>query len=176
MSRTAGPAGEPAEVVEQLLEAERAAVSKLGFEVVADLLIRVEFRRVSGKALKLKARMAGQDLGDGGSAVNRAAVPQQEDRAAPLAQPPPQAGGDLELGEVVEVAVAVQPAALAHGTDGHGGDGRELVARVAVHQQRGLAARRPGAAHRGHQQEATFVQERQMRAQAPGFFLSATPR
>src|SRR5271166_185484 len=39
------------------------------------------------------------------------------------------------------------------------GDGPEPVARVAVHQQRGLAARRPGAAHAGNQREATFDAE-----------------
>ena len=81
-----------------------------------------------------------------------------------------QQGGDLELGEIDEMEVAVKPEVLAQRTHGHGGDGRNLVARVAVHQYWGLATWRPRAAHAGNQQEAAFVQERQMRAQAPGFF------
>src|SRR5271166_6421109 len=132
-------------------------VSELSLEVVPDLLIGVELRRGGGKALNHEARMVSQDFGDGGSAVNRAAVPQQDDRSAQMVQQQAQEGGDLELGEVGEVEVAVKPEAMAHGTDADGGDDRELVARVAVHQQRGLAARRPGAAHAGNQKEATFV-------------------
>jgi hypothetical protein len=81
-----GPAGDAAEVVEQLIDAERTAVSELGLEVVPDLLIGVEFGRVGGKALDHEARMAGQDLADRGPDVNRAAVPQQDDGSAQLAQ------------------------------------------------------------------------------------------
>src|SRR5271166_1717872 len=58
--------------------------------------------------------MVSQDFGDGGSAVNRAAVPQQDDRSAQMAQQQAQEGGDLELGEVGEVEVAVKPEAMAH--------------------------------------------------------------
>jgi hypothetical protein len=42
-------------------------------------------------------------LGDGNSAVNGAAVPQQDDRSVQMAQQQAQEGGDLELGEVGEV-------------------------------------------------------------------------
>src|SRR5271166_3757586 len=75
------------------------------------------------------------------------------------AQQQAQEGGDLELGEVGEVEVAVEPEAMAHGTDADGGDGRELVARVAVHQQRGLAARRPGVAHAGTKRKPLELSE-----------------
>ena len=107
-----GTAGDAAEVVKQLIDAEGTAVSELSLEVVPDLLIGVELRRVGGKALDHEARMVSQDLGDGGSAVDRAAVPQQDDRSVQMAQQQAQEGGDIELAEVGEVKVAVEPEAM----------------------------------------------------------------
>ena len=85
-------------------------------------------------------------------------------------------GSDLEMGDVVEVEVAVQTEAMAQGTHGHCGDRRDLVALVAVDNQRRLAAGSPGAAHGGDEKEAAFVQENYIRPEAPGFFLISTQR
>ena len=168
--RAPGMASEVTEVIEQLVDAQRAAVSKLGLEMVPDLLIGVELRRIGGKALDHQARMARQEAVESRPAVDRAAVPQHDDRPAQLAQQLAQEAGDFKLGEIGKVEVAVKPQAMAHRTDANCRDGGNLVAGVAMQEQRGLAAGRPRAAHAGNQQKATFVQKRQMSTQAPGFF------
>ncbi len=82
--------------------------------------------------------MTSEKLPHGGAAMDRASVPEQDNRPAQMAKEKPQEIGDLEMGDVVEMEVAVQPEALTMGADGHGGDRRDSLVVVAMNQQRGL--------------------------------------
>ena len=77
---------------------------------------------------------------------------------------------DFALRDVVTGGVRVEAASVPPGTDGHRGDGRDLGAPVTVTQERRLAPRRPGPAHRGQQEKPALVQEDEICVQAPGFF------
>jgi len=144
------------------------------FEVVPHELVGVEFRGVRRQPLDVETGMAGADMLDLRPAVDRAAVPEHDDRAREVSEEEPQEERDLDLRDVVAVEVRVQPAAMPPRAHGQRGDRRDLVAPVAVAQQRCLAPRRPGAAHRGQQEKPALVEEDQIRLQAPGFFLGSS--
>jgi hypothetical protein len=113
---------------------------------------------------------------DSRTVVNRSSIPEQDDVAAEMTEQQPQEAGDLNVGDVVEVEVAVETEVLADSADGDRGDGGDLVVVVAVDQPRGFAPRRPGAADRWDEQKAALVQERQVRPQPARFFLISTHR
>lgn len=162
------------QVVEEGLDVERAAIGQFVLEEFPRELIGVEFRGVGGEAFDMEARMAGEHLLHVRPAVDGAAIPEQDDGAAEMAQQQPQEHRDLDVGDVLQVQMAVEPEPSVRRADRHRRDGRDLVALVAMDQPRCLTTRRPGAADRGHQQKAALVQEGQVRPQAPGFFLSCT--
>ena len=59
--------------------------------------------------------MAGQELRDRRSPMNRAPVPEHDDDAGQMAEQQPQEQRDLDLGDVVAVEVGVEPTAVAAG-------------------------------------------------------------
>ena len=100
--------------------------------MVPNQLVRVQFRCVGGEPLHLKTRMTRQQLEDGLAAVNRAAVPDQDDVAGNVTQEIAQEDRDLDVSNVGLVEVDVQPAVETTRTDRHGGNRRDLVAPVGV--------------------------------------------
>lgn len=164
------------EIVQQVVDRQRAPIGEARLEVVPDLLVGVELGGVGGKAFEVQARVPGAQRADGGALVNRPAVPEEEDRAVQVPQQQAEEHGDLDMADVGEVQVAVEPEAVAVRADGDGGDRRNALVRIPMTQQRRDPARRPSAADRRDQQEAALVEEGQVRSQAPGFFLIATQR
>jgi hypothetical protein len=167
------PACEVRQVVEEGVDIEGTAIGELVLEKLPCELIGIELWGVGGEAFNMEARMAGEHLLHVGPAVDGAAIPEQDDGAAKMAQQQPQEHRDLHVGDVLHVQMAVESEPSVGGADRHRRDGRDLVALVAMDQPRRLPPGRPGPAHGGHQQEAALVQEGQVRPQAPGFFKPA---
>jgi hypothetical protein len=159
-----------------VVDAQRTTIGELSFEVIPDLFVGIEFRRVGWEAFEVKSRMTSEQRGQCWAAMNGAAVPQQHDVAAELTQQQPQEGSDFEVAEGVEMEVTVEPESLALGAHRHGGDGRDAVVAVAVDEPRRLGAGRLGPAHGRGQQEAAFVQKSQIGSQPARFFLIAVQR
>src|SRR2546422_10260731 len=57
-----------------------AAVGEWALEIIPDQLVGIEFRRVRREAPAVEARRAGEALPALGPAVNRAAIPEHDDR------------------------------------------------------------------------------------------------
>ena len=159
-----------------MVDGQRTAVGKLGFEVIPDLFVGIEFGRIGRETFDVKSRMTSEKLGERWAAMNGPTVPQQHDVAAELTQQQPQEGSDFEVAEVVEMEVTVETEPLACGAHRDCGDGRDPVVAVAVEEQRGLSAGRPGPAHGRDEQEAAFVQKSQICSQPTRFFLISTQR
>ena len=169
-------AREVREIAKQVVDRQRAAIGEARLEVVPDLFVGVELGGVGGKAFEVQPRVAGTQGADGRSLVNRPAVPEEDHRAVQMPQQQAEEHGDLDMADVGEVKVAVEPEAVPARADGDGRDRRNALVRVPMAQQRCDPARRPGTTHRRDQQEAALVEEGQVRPQAPGFFLIATQR
>ena len=104
------------------------------------------------------------------SPVNRAAVPQQYDRAPDVAQERSQEARHIDGLEVVRLEANIQTQVLALRGDREGGQRRESIMLIVVADDRRVPLRRPGAAARWHEQKAAFIQEGEVSAQAAGFF------
>jgi hypothetical protein len=97
--------------------------------------------------------------------------------AAELAEQGAQEHRDRHMGDVAPwIEMDVDPAVPPPGAHRHRRDRRDFVAAIAMPEDRRVAAGRPGAPDVGNQQEATFVEEHQMRVQARRVFFTATQR
>src|SRR3990172_6705648 len=120
--------------------------------------------------------MPAQELPDGLSRVDAAAIPKQDDRSPDLPKQVVQEESHFNLRHVLPVEMQIEPDSLSSKADGNRRDRRDAVVPVAMPDDRCLAARRPGAANVRDQEEATLVQEGQVRLQPLRFFLMAVQR
>lgn len=79
---------------------------------------------------------------------------------------------DLDLADVVQVKLVIEPETLTARTDRHARDHRDLVATVAMADDRCLSARGPRSEHVGDQEEPRFVAEYDVGAQPSGVFFT----
>lgn len=116
--------------------------------------------------------MLTQELLDDDAPMDAAAIPDEHDRPAQVAQEVAQEPDDLQPRDVGGVETEVEPQFLARGRDGDGGDGRDAIPPVAVPEDGGPADRGPGLADVRDEEEAALVEEREMGPKPAGFFLS----
>lgn len=139
-------------------------------------LIGIEFWGIGGKSMHMEALALANELFDDEASVNGAAIPEQHNGSAQVAQEVTQEADDLHPGNVGAVETEVKSKALSRWGDTDGGDGRNPLPRVAVSKDRGLADWRPGLSHVRDEEEAAFVEEHEMGSKSLGFFLTrATP-
>ncbi len=106
-------------------------------------------------------------------AMDRAAIPEQVDRAAEVAQEMTEEGLDIEAGEIVGATPQVEGHAPAPRRYGQGTTDRQPVVPVAVADAWRLARGRPRAVHIRDEQEPALIDEHEVSAAASGVFLSA---
>jgi len=151
-------------------------VRQLAFGLRPDELIGIELRRVARKAVRLHPGMAAEKSLDVATPMNFPAIPQQDDRAAKMTEQLAQKRDDLSARDVAHTEIEVQAETMAPRRHGERRDDGDLVASVAVPKERGVPDRRPGLADVGDEEEAAFIDERQMSAAARGVFLSGAIR
>jgi hypothetical protein len=161
------------QIREQLVEPIGFAVGKLQLEVAPGPLVRIEFGRVRRESLHVEPRSASQQPAHLGSVMDRAPIPEQHDVPAPMPQEQAQEDGDLDMGDVVEVEMRVEPTPVTRRADRDGGNGRDAVVAVAMVHHRRRPAGRPCTAHVRDEQKAALIKEDQMGLQVAGFFLMA---
>ena len=110
-----------------MIDDQGTAVGQRGLEVIPDLFVGIELGSVCRKTLDMEPRVTSEKLTDRRTVVNRSSVPEQDDVAAQMTEQQPQETRDLNVGDVVEVEVAVETEALAHRADGDRRDGGDLV-------------------------------------------------
>ena len=150
----------------------RAAVGEPRLGQGPDVLVGIEFGRIGREVFQAESGNPPAQVVNGGQAMQSQAIPEHDDGAAQRAQQVREEGADLDLVEVVVVPLIVEAKVLTNRADRETRDDRDAVVAGPVAQQRGLAARRPGAQHRGRQHEARFVYEDEVGPQPYGVFFT----
>jgi len=139
-------------------------------------LIGIEFWGIGRKSMHMEPLVLANELLDDEAPVDGAAIPEQHNRSAQVAQKVTQEADDLHPRNIGAVETEVKSKPVAQWGDGDGGDGRNPLPAVAVSEDGGMADRRPGLAHVRDEEESAFVEEYEMGPKSLGFFLTwATP-
>ncbi len=141
-----------------------------------DELIRIELRRVAGKAVHFHAGMSSEKGPHVPTPMNLSTIPQQDEWSPQMAEQLAEERDDLGTGDVAHVEIEVQPEAVA--TRGHSErrDDGDLVTPITMPKVRSVPDGRPGLAHVGNQEKPAFVEEHEMRAPAHSVFLTGAIR
>ena len=140
----------------QILTAEIAHLDVL--EMPPDAFFRIQLRRIAGEALEMDplSRPVAQILPDGFAAVDRRAIPDDQQLARDMALQVIQEADHLGARDRRLVDLEVQPA-----LEPDRPDHRTMIAAERVMQDRRLAPRRVAAHHRGQKIEAALIEEEQ---------------
>jgi hypothetical protein len=149
------------------------SVGKVALVVSPDELVGVELRGIRGKAVDVQARIVVQKLLDVLASVDGGPIPQEHNGPRDVAQEVAKENGDLDLGDVLRVKVKIKTQALSTRADRNRGDGRDLGVPKPMRHEGGLSPGCPGSLEIGDQEEASLVQESQVRLQTCDFFLMA---
>jgi len=161
---------------EQVLLAVGAAVSKGALEGGPHAFVGVQFRGVGRERFQVKTRKPGTEVGQGTALVNWGVVQQNKEVSPQVPQEFTHEDADLRAMDVDRVEMAVQPHVPIPRADREAGDSGDAIMAIDVVVQGRVAARAPGPAHRGNQQEAGFVDEDDMGCQPCGVFLYGARR
>ena len=134
-------------------------------------LIGIEFWGIGRKSMHMEPLVLANELLDDEAPVDGAAIPEQHNRSAQVAQKVTQEADDLHPRNIGAVETEVKSKPVAQWGDGDGGDGRNPLPAVAVSEDGGMADRRPGLAHVRDEEESAFVEEYEMGPKSLGFFL-----
>jgi len=149
----------------------RDGIGGMPLEVVPDLLDRVEFWCVSGKAFEVEPWKSIADRVDCWPFVNLASIPEQDDMSAQVLEQHAQELGHVNGLEVILPEPDVQAHAGASGRNRQRRDGRDSVMLVVVPDDRRVSPRIPSPAARRDQHEAALIKEGDVGAKSSGFFL-----
>lgn len=147
------------------------AIACMPLEVVPDLLDRVEFRRVSGKAFEMEPWKSIADRVDRWPLVNSASIPEQDDMSTQVLEQHAQELGNVDGLEVVLPELNVQAHPSASGRNRESRNRRDSVMLVVVPNDRRMALRIPSPTARWDQHEAALIEEGDVGAKSSRFFL-----
>lgn len=149
-----------------------AAVGEPRLREGPHLLVGIEFRCVGREVSEVEAGHAPAHGVSRRAAMKPQAIPEHDHRAPQMAQQVGEEATDFDLADVVMVPLVVEAEVLTEPADGETGDHRDAVVAIPVAQERCVAARRPGAEHRGREHEAGFVYEDEVGPQPNGVFFT----
>jgi hypothetical protein len=135
-------------------------------------LIGIDLWGIGWKSMHMEPLVLANELLDDEAPVNGAAIPEQHNRSAQVAQKVTQEADDLHPGNIGAVETEIKSKPLARWGDGDSGDGRNPLPRIAVPEDRGMTDRSPGLAHIRDEEESAFVEEYEMGPKSLGFFLT----
>jgi len=161
---------------EQPVEGRDVRGRTVGQSTVAlapDVFSGVEFRRVGRKRLDVQPGMPPDERLEFTPAMNRPPIPKQDHRSVQMAQQMPEEATDIQAVEAAGLEAHVQRQAALLGRDRHRADGGDVPLFIEVPRVRRLALRGPGPLKVWNEEEATLVEERQMRPQLLSVFLYA---
>ena len=110
-----------------VLLATQEAVPRMPLEVVPELLDRIEFGCVAGKALEVEPGKGITHRVDGRSLVNLSTIPEQDDGSTQMGEEQAQELGHVHGLEVVLSKLKVEAQARTLGRHREGRDGRDPV-------------------------------------------------
>ena len=156
----------------EMLKVSGNTVGQVSLEVCPDPFIGVKLRRISGEVNGMDSRIFFKEsLGKFGF-VERAAVPEKEERPSDLTTEVPEKLSDLLAPNVsVGIKAGVEAETLSLGRDRDGGDGRDLCPLSGNNKGWGFSSNRPGFANVGNKRESAFVEEDNTGFKPFGLFL-----
>lgn len=161
----------------KMLKAFGNAVGQSSFEICPDKFIGVKLRRISREVNGLDSRTASKELlGELGS-VERASVPEKDDRAFEVATKVSEELPDLSGPNVLPgIKARVESKAFSFGRDRNGGDGRDFSPPSGDNEGWSFSFNRPGSLEIGDERESALIQEDQAGSKPNGLFLYAAKR
>jgi len=137
----------------------------------------VKFGCVTGKEICVDSAMPFKPFLNNGSPMNKAFIPQKDNRTFDMTQDIVQKPFDLRrLDILARMESDIQGEALSLGRCADSGDGRYLCPVSRDRQMGSLSSRRPSAPDIGNQKKAALVKKYQMGASPIGVFLYAAIR
>jgi hypothetical protein len=138
----------------------------MSFEVAPHILHRIEFRRVSRQAFQDHALAGGGDvMFDEQTAMDRRAIPKDQNFAGDMALQVPEKLNDLRAFDAARVNLKIKPPQCQSANEG-----KALPVEGFV-QHRSLSARRPGADARRAGAQPAFIDKYDGSSLLAGFFL-----
>ncbi len=159
-------------MLEQFAQVVRPPIRELALQARPDFFVGVQLRGVGGEELQMETGEAATDLSNTVSFVNAGVVPDHDDGSAEMTQEVPKERTDLVVLDVLRMALEVQTDMLTLRRDRDSGDHGEAVPAIAMVNDRGLAARRPGLPDVGDQEEARLVDEDDVGTQPRSVFFT----
>jgi len=151
----------------------RGAVGQPTVALTPDVLSRVEFRGVRREVLRLNPGVLAEERLHGLTPMDRALVPEQDQRAAEVSQELPEEPADIQPIEAAALEPDVQRQTAPPGRDRQRTDGGDVALFVEIPGMRGVPSGCPGALKVGDEQEAALVEENQVSLSAIRVFLYA---
>lgn len=132
----------------------------------------VEFRGITRKTVHLQARVSLQQRLDSRVAMDRAIVPQQNDRAGQLLEQVLQETSDIRAFETAPPKLEIQGQMAVLGRQRYGADRRNLLMFEQIFHRWRSTFRSPSPFHIRDQQKATFIEKNKVCAQAFRLFFT----
>lgn len=139
-------------------------------------LIGIELRGIGREELEVQARAAAAQAVERLALVDVVVVPKDDDLAAQVTEHVPHECHDFGALDVLAVPAEVEANAVTHRAQRDARDHRDPVVAIVMRDPGRVTARRPGLAHGGDQPEPRLVDEDEVGAQPPGFFLTCGQR
>ena len=157
----------------EVLKVLGSRVGQSPFGLGPDELIGVELWSVGRERIDVEARVPLDKEADEGAAMDRPAIPQQNDVTSQVTEQMPEEADDLQTRDVGSVKPRVESHPTPAGRDGEAGDGRDAEPFIPVPELGRLSPGSPRVTDVRDEQEPTFVEEDQMRFPLKGVFLYA---
>ena len=160
-----------------MLKVSGNAVGQISFEVGPDKFIGIKLRGISREVKGLDSRIASKESFDELGSVERASVPEKDERTFEVTAKVSEELPDLFSPDVlVGVKTSVESKAFSLGRDRDGGDGRDFSPASGDHERWCFAFNRPGSLEIGNERESALIQEYQAGSKPIGLFLYAAKR
>lgn len=155
--QASGSPNPPVRLAEHPVELRQTGWGTVGQRSVAlrpHELRRVEFGGITWEVFYAHPWMLSEKGLDLPASMNRALIPQQDDRAADLSEQVGEKGPDIQTVQGASAKLERQGDARSPRGHREGTDRRDAIVFVQVVEDRGVAAGRPGAGHVGDEQKA----------------------
>lgn len=148
-----------------------STVGQAVVRLVPDVLGRIEFRGIGREVFGVNSGVLLQEAADFFAAVNGPLIPEQKYRTPEVSQQIAHESQDIQAVEGSGLHPKVECQMPLFGRDRQSADGRDVSLLVPIPSVRRLSFLRPGSFKVRDEQEATLVEENQVRSQPLGVFL-----
>src|SRR3989338_6120248 len=161
----------------KMLKVSGNAVCQTSLEICPDKFIGIKLRRISWEVKGLDSRIASKESFNKFGLVERASVPEKDNRAFEIATKVSEELPNLSGPNVlVGMKTRVESKSFSLGRDCDGGDGRNFGPASGDNEGWSFSFNRPGSLEIGNERESALIQKDQAGSKPIGLFLYAAKR